>query len=786
MKTVRLPLTRARLCALAAASRVFKAVSLILPALAFALLAAPTGAVPPTSWDSVGAGGGGGFYSPSFGLANPDEMWVASDMSGVYRSPDLGANWSLVPFQTVQGNRDATMRFCANPSAIYTVDCQVVAGSDLRRPSKSTDGGATFAPLAADPTGGECFGLWADPADSSRVLVTNWMETYFSANGGASFALKYTTPDSGTGMYVSGVFFDGANIFVGTSDGLLVSSNGGSTFAISPVPGIPAGWRMASFAGAKSGSTVRLFALITQGGLWNGIGPEDFFWSHQQVYSLDVGQPSWVARNTGLPTTPDGGGDGLAFVACAVNDIQNVYAAGMHDSDLPMVFKSSNGGQAWQDVLLTAGNQNARTGWEGSGGDRDWTYGGGIVGLAVAPTDSSRVAFTDWGFLHLTTDGGTSWRQGYLNPADSNPPTAPTPKGRAYRGVGLENTSAWWLTWSDANRIFASFTDIRGVRTEDGGGSWSFDYTGHDENTAYCCVRQPATGALYMATSTVHDMYESTYLQDARIDDGGGRVLRSTDNGRTWTEVHDFGHPVVWLAPDPNNASRMVASVIHSTQGGLFVCADLQNGASSHWTKVAANPPRTEGHPFSVQVLNDGAIVCSYSGRRNTSGAFTQSSGVFITTDGGATWADRSDTNMRYWTRDLVVDPHDTAQNTWYACVYSHWGTSNNDVGGLYRSTNRGQTWARLLDLHRIGSITVSPTEAGEAYIATEWQGLWHTANLGATTPSFSQLTAYPFRHPDRIFFNPFKSGEIWVTSFGNGLRVGTTAPAGVGEWQLY
>jgi hypothetical protein len=33
----------------------------------------------------------------------------------------------------------------------------------------------------------------------------------------------------------------------------------------------------------------------------------------------------------------------------------------------------------------------------------------------------------------------------------------------------------------------------------------------------------------------------------------------------------------------------------------------------------------------------------------------------------------------------------------------------------------------------------------------------------------------YPFRHPDRVLFNPFNSNEIWVTNFGGGLRVGST-----------
>src|SRR4030095_5768372 len=35
--------------------------------------------------------------------------------------------------------------------------------------------------------------------------------------------------------------------------------------------------------------------------------------------------------------------------------------------------------------------------------------------------------------------------------------------------------------------------------------------------------------------------------------------------------------------------------------------------------------------------------------------------------------------------------------------------------------------------------------------------------------------TSYPFRQPERVFFNPNNSGEVWVTSFGNGIRIGSS-----------
>ena len=44
---------------------------------------------------------------------------------------------------------------------------------------------------------------------------------------------------------------------------------------------------------------------------------------------------------------------------------------------------------------------------------------------------------------------------------------------------------------------------------------------------------------------------------------------------------------------------------------------------------------------------------------------------------------DRSDPRIHYWTNDVVIDPSDPTQNTWYVGVYSGWGGNANDLGGL-------------------------------------------------------------------------------------------------------
>jgi len=124
----------------------------------------------------------------------------------------------------------------------------------------------------------------------------------------------------------------------------------------------------------------------------------------------------------------------------------------------------------------------------------------------------------------------------------------------------------------------------------------------------------------------------------------------------------------------------------------------------------------------------------------------------------------------------LVIDPSDASQNTWYVCVWSGWGGPANDLGALFRTTDRGLTWSQLTDdyqFHRVSSVIIDPNDAETMYLTTEGQGLWVTHEKSDAHPSWTLVDSYPFHHPERVFFNPNDSKEMWVASFGNGMRMG-------------
>jgi photosystem II stability/assembly factor-like uncharacterized protein len=706
-------------------------------------------------------------FEPVYSPHNPDELWVACDMGAFYVTKDAGKSWRPVPFTQLQASNHSPVRFTKDRDLLWALD----ATADGMRPSVSLDAGKTWTRLPKEHwfesnSGAE---MYVDVDRPQRVLISGeGTQLFFTRDAGRSFQIIRQAKET---LRLAGAAFEANEILACTShEGLLRSTDNGKTWRAHPAAGFPASEYPSSFVAAGSGDKRRLF-VVTSKAVWQaatGSEAEAFV----GLYVLDPGANKWEKRMKGLSMRP-------YFVAASPKDPDIAYVAGMSNEpdQGPAVFKTSDGGKSWERAFVTKDNGNILTGWAGEGGKQDWSWPEYALGLAVAPGDPQRVAITDLGCIHQTKDGGKTWEQIYTNPKGARAVKEKTPNDDRYSSRGLEVTSCWDVAWFGPKNVFAGYSDISGLVSDDGGKWWAWP-GGHTDNTAYQVVVAPDSKG-YLAGSSIHDMYESTYLEDKRIDEGKGYVMVSDDKGANWAMLKDFGSPVVRLALRPGQPETLYACVVHSERGGIYRTDNRSKGADATWTRLAA-PPGTVGHPYSLLVLDDGTLVCTYSGTQSKD-EFSPTSGVFVSTDNGKSWQNRSDPGMRFWTKDVVLDPHDRTQNTWYVGVFHAWGEkAQAGKSGLYRTFDRGKTWHQILQrisapsgVLNVESVTFHPTRPGEIYMTTENDGLWWTDDLRKDKPRFFQVTSYPFKHPTRVFFNPHQLGEIWVTSFGGGLFVG-------------
>ncbi|MBR9920973.1 MAG: T9SS type A sorting domain-containing protein [Bacteroidetes bacterium] len=713
-----------------------------------------------------GIGGGGALFSPSISPFDSADIYMSCDMTELFFTWTNGGHWEQYNSLEITAFQNSEVQFTSVENVQYVLNMEF--REELTFPVKSTDAGESWT-ATEDPTNGNAQHLFANPNNTHDLILSSWNQIFISQDEGDSWSLVFTDPNSN--LHLAGVFWDGQAIYIGTNYGLIVSLDGGLSFNPDADPGLPANVGFSKFAGARLDDTLTFFGVgLHQADLYTGVQAWEFS-GFEGLFrrQMDANAGNWELTGTNIPASV-----GLYQVDMAMEHPNIAYVAGTNAAtSYPVVYKTMDGGDNWESVFLTLNNENITTGWSGYQGDEEWYYGEYALGLDVNRTDPNDVVLTDLGFVHITNDGGQNWNQGYVSPLDENPPNSPTPKHKSYGNNRLQNTSTWWVHRYDDNigydwgeHIFVACGDIGGMYSPGNINAWSFDRLDRSLNSSYQFISDPS-GNLYAATSSVHDLYQSTYLTDASIDGGTGRILVSADTGQVWEVLHDFDLPVVWMAIDPNDPEVMYASVVNSLDGGIYKTENLSAGSNSQWEKLP-NPPRTEGHPLSIHVLEDGSVACSFSGRRTNN--FTESSGVFYSTDGGMSWEDRSHPDMYYWTKDLVIDPND--QDVWYACVFSGWGGAANDKGGLFRSYDRGQTWENILDLFRVESIAVSPLYSSIALVTTEDEGLWVSTDIQQAQPTFTRETDYPFLHPLRVFWaEEDYSLPIYITSFGNGLR---------------
>ena len=320
----------------------------------------------------------------------------APPSSGLYRSDDGGENWL-----NVSSDKRITERSWyfsnvtvdpKNPDVVYVPNVALF---------RSTDGGKSFTAFKGAPGGDDYHILWIDPADSRRMLLGSDQGTNISFDGGGAWSTWYNQPtaqmyhvatDRQFPYVVYGAQQDSGTIAVrsrtdhGEIDGRDWFAVGGEESGyIVPDPQDP----HILYVGDTYGTLNRFDTRIGQS---QNITPWPAPFDSTDAVSTRKYRFPWTAPLAVSPLEP-----GTLY-----------YGA-------QMLLKTTDGGLHWQAISPdltgdTRKDPSLAGGAPTTANARSLGYGV-IYAVAPSPKQAGVIwAGTDTGLMHLTQDGGKTWR----------------------------------------------------------------------------------------------------------------------------------------------------------------------------------------------------------------------------------------------------------------------------------------------------------------------------------------------------------------------------------------
>jgi photosystem II stability/assembly factor-like uncharacterized protein len=277
------------------------------------------------------------------------------------------------------------------------------------------------------------------------------------------------------------------------------------------------------------------------------------------------------------------------------------------------------------------------------------------------------------------------------------------------------------------------------------GGVWKTNDAGRTWNPIFDAQNTGSIGAVEVAPSDPNILYVGSGegLQRPDLSTGNG-MYRSNDAGRTWTHLGlRDGQQIPRIAIDPGNAERLFVAVLGhpygpNTERGIYRSV---NGGRS-FERVLYKDENT-GAADVVLSPNDPNTVYAvlWEARQGPwenaawSGA---NSGLFKSTDGGATWTQLSGglptTADGLGRLGIGISP----SNPRRIYVTATAGAKS----GLYRSDDAGATWTRTTADNRIfgrgddfAAVTVDPRDPNTLYSMNVVA--WKSTDAGVTWTAF-------------------------------------------------
>jgi len=266
----------------------------------------------------------------------------------------------------------------------------------------------------------------------------------------------------------------------------------------------------------------------------------------------------------------------------------------------------------------------------------------------------------------------------------------------------------------------------------------------------------------------------------------GGGVWRSDDAGRTWRSLFDHGPSAAIgaLAVVPGDGETVYIGAgqpepRYDVSGGEGVFKTTDGGAT--WRSLGLEKTRHIGRIW-VDPANPDHVLVAAVGDFFAAGP---DRGVYRSLDGGKTWSQTLKIDDATGAVDLTADPKDPDTifaAAWQARQYpwqSYFTPVAGPGSGVYKSTDGGATWVKLAGpgwptgpLGRI-SLAATRTPAGlrvyAVVSATKASGLYRSDDGGASWTRVNEEKAFASYYASRVTVSPDDPDVVWLV--GQSIR---------------
>lgn len=694
-------------------------------------------------WTRTNPGGGGVFST--VGASASGIIIAASDLSGAYRSTDGGESWDVI------GAANGLTETHVSGIGFHRTNGDIIYLGTENGIFRSDDGGQSFTKVLAD-------GYITDIEFGTNVDSVGYASYHpeYNSNDG----VIYKSVDNGFTWWQVSTNLPGGirilKILVNPQDvNTLYILTGNGRFACGPA---------LVFKSTNGGETWNMITVDFPEILDVALSPVNPNTLYLTTMNAQCNAPYyWTDLIGDLFKSTDGGNswnylsDYTGVILLSENDSNFVRLIDPREpypwNNRSGTFTSTDGGY----TFVKTGEVND---WDTFFNHSVyWSYGSSFNGICKTIgedlSDPSTIYWATSQWVFKSTDGGNYFQNIFTDEVTNG----------FWKSRGLDNVNMTDVSMSpaDPDIIFLAYFDMGIWRSLDGGESWQScndsiftgGWEGHGGNCATILTDPDRSNVVWASQSGYQNGENPTYL------------IKSTQTGEpgSWF-LANAGLPeeqIMGLSVDVNSPIN---------QRVLFVTANKDVYKSTDdgmtWTKVFD----CNGCRFTaVDRLNSQIVYAAGE------------AGVFVSQDGGTSWTDISHPDMistagiDFWDPDyqgvfdLQTDPNHT--NTVYVVVL---GTGK----GLYRSTDGGNTWEKLLTDDFLRKVAIVPANSNLIYATSSSAfqsggydpnsgGIFFSNDGGVTWTQQNQGMAYPFALA--IDIDHTSQPTVFVGSPGTGFQ---------------